>query len=239
MSEAKVIRFPLKDVNVTSRTTVAEKEIVDSNTINALPEMQQPETTIISISTEEIELMKKESYEAGYKDGLTVASQSKEQAQDELTSRLSKLTSKIEEIDKVHFESLKDLSREAANLSIQVAKKLMGEVSNIQEHRLFTFFDDVFDKVKNESSIVISLEPELAKSVTEKLRELLKIKNIKSSVTIITSEQLSTGECHIDWNSGKAILNHEEILNSLEKEIKNKTSAIVTGLENQTLQNKP
>lgn len=237
MSEAKVIRFPLKDVNVTSRIAVAEKEIVDSNSINALPEMQQPEITIISISTEEIELMKRESYEAGYKDGLTSASQSKEQAQDELTSRLSKLTSKIEEIDKVHFESLKDLSREAANLSIQVAKKLMGEVSNIQEHRLFTFFDDVFDKIKNESSIVISLEPELAKSVTDKLRELLKIKNIKSSVTIITSEQLSADECHIDWNSGKAILNHEEILRSLEKEIKNKTSAIVSGLENQTLQN--
>ncbi len=236
MSEAKVIRFPLKDVNTSTRVA-SEKEIVDSNTINALPEIKPQEKTFITIATEELELIKKESYESGHKDGLHTASLAAEQAQDELTARLANLTSKIEDIDKIHLDSLKELSREAAKLSIQVAKKLMGEVSNIQEHRLFTFFDDVFDKIKNESSIVISLETELAKSVSEKLKELLKIRNIKSAVTIITNDQLATGECHIDWNNGKAILNPEEILNTLEQEIKNKTSASVTGLENQTLQN--
>ncbi len=236
MSEAKVIRFPLRDVNL--QQPPITKEIIDSDTINSLQEEPQTET-FTTISTAELEKIRSESFDAGVQEGATQAKAKFDSDSDLLTAKLTNLTEKINTLDKIHQDSLKELSKQAALLSIEVAKKMIGEVSNIQEHRLFKFFDEVFERVKNESNIAITLEAELGKSIADKLKSIIADKNIKTNVTISMSDKLAAGECQIDWEHGKAIFNPDEILNALDKEIKNNPISMtnVVGLENQTLQN--
>ena len=218
MSEAKVIRFPLRDVTVAKAAAV--KEIVDSNSINELPDLEQPqEPQIHSISSLELETIKKEAFAEGYNKGKTEVSIETAEKEDTLSAKLIGITSRIEELDKIHLHSLTDLSKDAAHLAIQVAKKLMGEVSNIHEHRIFQFFDEILDKIKSESNITISLEATFAETIADKLKELIAKKDIKSNIKITAGDGLAEGECTIDWDHGKAMLNPEALLRSLETDM--------------------
>lgn len=235
MSEAKVIRFPLRDVNIAKATAV--KEIVDSNSINELPELEQPpEPQIHSISNLELETIKKEAFAEGYNKGKTEVLIETEEKEDALSAKLVGIASRIEELDKIHLHSLTDLSKDAAHLAIQVAKKLMGEVSNIHEHRIFKFFDEVLDKIKSESNITIFLEATFAETISGKLKELISKKDIKSNIKITAGDGLAEGECIIDWDHGKAMLNPEALLKSLETDMQAKPEHH-TEAQNQNLQN--
>ncbi len=232
MSEAKIIRFPLKDVNLVKSAAV-EKELVDINSINELPEIEKPEE-IFSIPAKELETIKQKAFQEGYDKSQAEKTNEASQQETALSFKLSGVITKIEELDKIHYNSLKDLALESANLSIKIAQKLMGEVSNIQEHRIFRFFDEVLEKIKNESSITIYLEPTLAETLTPKINEMVSSKNIKSSVKVLPNDKLSDGQCTIDWNQGKAILNTENLLNLLQVET---STPQPDAIQNENLQN--
>jgi flagellar biosynthesis/type III secretory pathway protein FliH len=239
MSQGKIIRFPLQAIGANTEPP-KQDEIVDVKKIDNLQETQTDsapeEEKVHSLKESELDAIKSKSFQDGVDKGKTEQLQHSQDQVDQISDALETIAKKLDNLEKTRENYIRQLSKEASVLSIEAAKKLMGEVSNVQEHRLLKFFEEVFNKVKSESSIIIKISSTAGQLIEEKLKEKINSLDIGQKVKIVTSPEFSEGQCEVDWELGKASLNPTELLENFQSFTHEKETKIIQD-SNQSLKN--
>lgn len=238
MSESsKIIRFPLHNIgSAEPKLESKPEEIVDVNKIETLEEEPVKEEKTHTLNESELEKIKQTSFDSGLDQGRQENIAQNEEQSNRIAALLDDIKEKLQDLESMRQDHISQLSKEAATLSIEAAKKLMSEVSNIQEHRLLGFFEDVFEKIKSENNITIKIHKESAKLFEDKLQDKIATLRNSEQVKVEVCEQFTEGQCEIDWELGKARLDPNALLENFQDYTPKETTKIVED-GNQSLKN--
>jgi len=219
MTEAKIIRFPLQSMAVGKPTEI--KEIIDVEQLDnvAIDEdavQQEEDLASEEINNEAPEISK--DYEAGYAEGLEEGKKIIAEQEEYRNEILNDINAKLISLDVQRMHYIHKITEEAGFLAIGLAKKMIGDVSHANEHRIMKFFDEVMSKIKDESKITIYVEKSCEKLIKDKLQEITVALSPATEVNVIVKENFASGKCEIDWDMGKATLDPQALMESFEKD---------------------
>ncbi|MFV9876228.1 MAG: FliH/SctL family protein [Rickettsiales endosymbiont of Dermacentor nuttalli] len=199
--------------NITSDTI--EETPIDNSCLSEEISSSIPENAIV-YTLEEIEAIKLNSYEDGYK-----------KARDELINKqnstietlLAQISSQLEDILNKNYEHTQNNLNIISKIALEIAKKVTNNylhtkstVQKIAKHAM-----NATKLLQNCSNLTLKVNSEVAELLKSSLNEL---GNINQQFIIIEIDNtLSKGDCKIEWAQGYIEYNQEQLFNNIEKAI--------------------
>lgn len=171
-----------------------ENEILDEMALKKYGKMTYEE-----IYQEKVEQSKKNAFEAGYENGLK---DGKLIGKKEIEPILMNMQRAIDEINNIKISLTKNTEYEAVELSIAIAKKIVGNEININKNVVKKIVNEALKKVDGHENIKIKINPDEMQILHENRIELKDAVDCLKDIEIIGDASVSCGGCIVETNIG-------------------------------------
>ena len=162
-----------------------------------------------SLSTEEIETIKRDAREEGRKNADILATQAVAASIGQVAAAM---LAAIEAMD----GEVERLRAEAADLALAAAKKLAGAALNhAPEAEIAEALNVALHHAIGEARVVVKTPPALANAIESRAAEIAAEQGFDGRIQIAGDSTLSGADCRIEWRGGGVERSHSMIENSL------------------------
>ena len=162
-----------------------------------------------SLSTEEIETLKRDAREEGRKHADILATQAVAASIGQVAAAM---LAAIEAMD----GEVERLRTEAAGLALAAAKKLAGAALNhAPEAEIAEALNVALHHAIGEARVVVKTPPALAKAIESRAAEIAAEQGFEGRIQIAGDSTLNGADCRIEWRGGGVERSHSMIENSL------------------------
>ncbi|MFI4983773.1 MAG: hypothetical protein ACHP6I_01075 [Rickettsiales bacterium] len=197
MSSAQVIRLNLKDFKKVAETPV--EETIDVQTMETLTIQEEPKPQFLSITDFDLDSIKKEAFDQGYKKAKAEAKVELEHALTANQEQLLLIEGRFSETTAMLSDELAMIEDEAAKLAYKLVGKLIYEESELMEKRIRGFFESVFQRLKDQGKIVIKMKPEIFTNYGKIIQELAQKHQL--ALETVSSED-AEANVTVNWQHG-------------------------------------
>jgi flagellar assembly protein FliH len=160
-------------------------------------------------SEQELEDARSAAYEKGRNDGLNEAHQSREQNIEVILDRIADSFSQFYACE---AERSDVFEAEAVSLSRTIFEKLFPALNAAHGlDEIFAIIQDVIKAHQNKPEILISVAPEYAAPIQDRLDKMSAAHAQKLYCHVSENDALKPGECQLSWKHGRAIRNASEL----------------------------
>ncbi len=139
------------------------------------------------------ELLKKE-YERGFLNGQA-------SGKEEVKAQLDMLKKAVEEFSKQKQEAFKKAERQMVELSLKIARAIIGREASVDKEAVVSIVRDVLDEVKDKSKILLFIHPDDESVIREHLPKFMA--GIEADIELIADDSVEQGGCLVQTPSGR------------------------------------
>ena len=195
-------RFPSFGATVVEKIPCnpdAKFERFNDNSLKDISPKKDSGPDIEEILRLQIEAAEKIAYEMGYNQGVSEGRKTGEKTIEPVLTKFEKALSELERI-KQNLSHMAEV--EAVNLSLAIAKKIVGNEISINKNVILNIVKEALKKVDGHENIKIKVNPLEFQIIEESRNELKKITNCMENIEIIADHEISQGGCVIETNIG-------------------------------------
>lgn len=178
----------------------------------------QKEEERLSFLPEEIEELKKTSWQEGYNQGISEIDREQqkfnkleEELLNNIANKFSELTPQIEVIKNENATLL-------VNIAIAVARKVSKDlITQNAEAFIIQKIQKSLSVISKEPSVKISVNSKFLEIITQKMEDLKIKSGFKGEVIMKVDDNLHEINCHIEWQDGMIENDHELIWEEIKK----------------------
>ena len=175
------------------------KRFNQSDTFNDLTANQYNCLTYEEMYQREIEAAEKQGYDQGYLKGLSDGAIAGKKEIDPVIQKLGKA---FDEVNQIKTNLSKYTEIEAVNLSIAIAKKIVGNEISINKNVILNIVKEALKKVDGHETIKIKVNPTENHILEENKIDIKKIAGCVQNIEIICDEHIALGGCIVETNIG-------------------------------------
>src|SRR5262245_60861158 len=162
-----------------------------------------------SLSSDEIEKLKREAHEAGRKHADILATQA-------VASSVGQVAAAMHAAIEAMDEEIERMRMQAAGLALAAAKKLAGAALNhAPEDEIAEALNLALHHAIGETRVVVKTPPVLAKAIETRAAEIAAEQGFEGRIQIAADSTLSGADCRIEWRGGGVERSHSIIENAL------------------------
>jgi len=162
-----------------------------------------------SLSSDEIEKLKREAHEAGRKHADILATQA-------VASSVGQVAAAMHAAIEAMDEEIERMRMQAAGLALAAAKKLAGAALNhAPEDEIAEALNLALHHAIGETRVVVKTPPVLAKAIETRAAEIAAEQGFEGRIQIAADSTLSGADCRIEWRGGGVERSHSMIENAL------------------------
>lgn len=230
-----VIKFPLKDFNKSEDSLVESNSTDEVISLDNIDEIykgiqeKKPEAiqnidnsqTFSPIDTDQINKIASENYEKGYNEGKKHADLECVKKISEYSDIIDSLNHAIVDLNLEKSESFKKLTLSIIEIIELSFKKFATEDKHNYHNHLNKFIQDIISNIENETEIELSFNPEFYSKNSKHLDEIIRKLQHSDRLKVINSEDISDGNCRVNWSSGCAELDSKKVFHEISSKLEN------------------
>jgi flagellar biosynthesis/type III secretory pathway protein FliH len=187
-----------------------------------LMQKQEDVTKSISITEEELEIIKKNAFEDGYN---KASNEYKKEIYDAkyFSEELSKnLIDNISAMMQEHINYEEQRADLMLKIAVKSAEKIAHQLLNDNAQEIIkNNIKKALDMLIYEPQITISVHPNMLDNVKKIIDQLSKISQYKGKIEIISDNNIHQINCNIEWQDGIIEVDHENLWATINKVIEN------------------
>lgn len=151
-------------------------------------------------------------YEEGYAKGYSAAKQDADDINKKTLETIDAIQKQLAKINVEKASHSKKLTEDVTSLSLQIARKI-SEVS-LQQNQLQEIektIEKTLGMLFDEPKIIINVSGEVANFVNEKIKSIKEESGFLGDVEVLPDQAMDAGSCNIQWQSGGAVHDKQEI----------------------------
>lgn len=198
-------------------TAPARKFMFDRSFDDATVVHRAQERKPVLMSPDQIDALKKESFDAGFEAG-------KPAGKDEQIDRQNKTMSQIDRNLTILVKLMNKFAQEeeahARNLSLAIAKKILPSFTaqnGLQE--IENLVNDTLREMGREPRLVVRVHEAEFDALNEKIQEIATQRAFSGQVIILADADVSSGDCRIEWADGGIERNTPATMDAIEQTI--------------------
>jgi flagellar assembly protein FliH len=212
----------------------------DTDTLDTVEELveidvEEIEETLPTFSEEELRSARDEAFTKGKEQGI------KEEAAERKQSLLGAMERLEEQFNNL-FKSQEEAATSNLNNAILVATTICRKIFPALNERgaleeVEHMVVETIEKTLEEPKVSICIHPDLEPLLKEHINSLSKKANYKAEIKIIPTEDISLGDCRVEWECGGAQRNTENLWQEIDEIVKRnlqETTAIAAGSDENT-----
>ena len=162
-----------------------------------------------SLSTDEIEKLKREAREEGRKHADILAAQA-------VASSIGQVAAAMHAAIEAMDDEVERMRTEAAGLALAAARKLAGAaLDHAPEAEIAEALNVALHQAIGEPRVVVKTPPVLAKAIESRAAEIAAEQGFEGRIQIAGDNTLSGADCRIEWRGGGVERSHSMIENAL------------------------
>ncbi len=178
------------------------------------------------ITEEDVKAAEQEGYRKGFLEGEREGrfSEQTQQAKisEELNEALRSVAGQVERVIMDYNQFVNQSRQMLGPLALAIAKKVAGDAMQSHAHLLVEQTASAcVESLLGEANIHITVHPNLAPMLEERLIALFAHRQDPSEISIIGNDNMPVSDCRIEWKHGAAERNAEQIWQHMEKLIEN------------------
>ncbi len=178
---------------------------------NEQEEELPPEPTF---SQEELDAARQEGHGDGYEAGMAAALDTLESA---IAAHLESIWSLLPRIEQAQAAANEKLSRDGVSLATAVAAKILPTLANRHGmDEIEALVTDCLSRLIEEPKITVSVGPDAAAALTEKLDELVEKSGFEGRFIVRTEADMGPADCRLEWGDGTAARNLDAVWTEID-----------------------
>jgi len=162
-----------------------------------------------SLSTDEIETLKRDAREEGRKHADILAAQA-------VASSIGQVAAAMHAAIEAMDDEVERMRTEAASLALAAARKLAGAaLDHAPEAEIAEALNVALHQAIGEPRVVVKTPPVLAKAIESRAAEIAAEQGFEGRIQIAGDNTLSGADCRIEWRGGGVERSHSMIENAL------------------------
>ena len=162
-----------------------------------------------SLSTDEIETLKRDAREEGRKHADILAAQA-------VASSIGQVAAALHAAIEAMDDEVERMRTEAASLALVAARKLAGAaLDHAPEAEIAEALNVALHQAIGEARVVVKTPPILAKAIESRAAEIAAEQGFEGRIQIAGDSTLSGADCRIEWRGGGVERSHSMIENAL------------------------
>jgi flagellar assembly protein FliH len=171
----------------------------------------------VLMKPEQIDAMKKESYDTGFGAGKTAG-------KEEQVAQQTALLGKIDQNSALLIKNIASLAQEQEEqtrcLALAIAKKVLPAFTSqngLQE--IEALVNDTIREMAREPRLVVRVHQEEFDALNEKIQSIATQRAYPGKIVILADAEIASGDCRIEWADGGAERNTPATLNAIEQTV--------------------
>lgn len=222
-----------EEIIVSKKTPVAESPLEESvaNEEAVEEELPPPPPTF---SEEEVAAAREEGFQAGRSAALQDVTTALEQHTTDSLAALQIQLKSIAEVQEKHFEETLQMAVGIAAVIVHKLYPRLEDMHAVKEIEMMV--RDAIQNVYDRPLITIRINPALQQEIERRMKPILQDLGFKGEISVISSDDVSSGDCHVVWENGGVIRNTAEIWQKIDEIIERNLGPDATTLERPPLQ---
>jgi len=165
-------------------------------------EEAEPEEVIPTFSQEDIEVARREGFQAGKEEGLHASLDSVER---QMSATLGNLENQITRIIDEQNTANEDASHLALSVAVSIARKMLPEMASSNAvNEIELVIKDVLPRLIEEPRITVRLHGNVEAGITSRLESLTGKLGYHGVISVYPDSDITIGDCRLEWSCGGA-----------------------------------
>ena len=200
------------DQTAAPRKFMFERSFDDATVIHRAPERKP-----VLMKPEQIDALKKESYDNGFEAGKTAG-------HEEQTAHMTKILSKVEHNLTILTDSIAGLAKEQEEqirrLSLSIARKILPTFTSqngLQE--IETLVNNTIQEMAREPRLVVRVHESEFDTLNTRIQEIATRRAYHGKVIVLADNDVVSGDCRIEWADGGISRDTQKTMTAIDQTI--------------------
>ncbi len=178
---------------------------------------QAPERKPVLMKPEQLDDLKKESFDEGFAAG-------KKDGLDQQTAALHALTERVDQNIAALVARMGELAKEqeeqTRRIALAIAKKILPDYAARQGiAEIEVLVNDTLHEMEREPRLVVRVEESQFDILNEKIQAIAAQRAYAGKVVVIADQEIASGDCRIEWADGGVARNTPATWNAIEQTV--------------------
>lgn len=222
----QIARFPFQSFDAGALAEEAAR--ATSAVPQTQPEETSPEEGFVplpqQVAMTQEELAQKEAFAhaqgaaEGYAKGLAEGKGEHAALEQQVADQLRQMTIAIASVENMYKEAEGEFREAIKQLSGALALKIAGKaLADKPEEAILQTLEQLLPNLIRQPELRIEVHPDLADRLQEKIIRLSSEMAFPGTIAVVASAEVATGDCRVEWASGRAVLNQAVLQQKLRE----------------------
>ncbi len=174
----------------------------------------EPEEIIPTFSEEDLEIARKEGFQAGKEEGLNASLDSIER---QVSATLGKMETEITRLIDGQKETNDETAHLALSVAVSIARKMLPEMASRNAlEEIGLVIENILPRIIDEPRLTVRVHGDVEADVNSRLETLAANAGFEGLVVVNPDNELDIGDCRLEWSCGGAERNAEALWRDID-----------------------